>query len=185
MYCKWHTDRRRWVIRRVNGDLTYFSYSNMHSLPQFGINYFRRIVGRGAYEENLEEWFKHFLSREWKDDYPNFTLNKGRSYLHPTEVDPGTCKRRKAWRYKMPEDHGEPIYHGEPFTPNMLYDFVALEFDNRTGEVAIHCGTMHTLHFFDKHEMAGLDKEDGFVETLQFSLIHDEICSEGQHRQNS
>ncbi|XP_076956093.1 uncharacterized protein LOC143631129 [Bidens hawaiensis] len=107
LYFKWHTDSRRWAIRRV--------------------------VGRGTYDENLEGWFKRLLNKEWKNDYPNFTLNKGRSYMHPTKVDPNTGKRRKAWRYKMPADHGEPIYHGEPFTANMLYDFVAWEFENGTG----------------------------------------------------
>lgn len=60
----------------------------------------------------------------------------------------------------MPYDHGEPIYHSEPHTPNMMYDVVSWEFDNNTGDVVIRCETMHMLRFFDEHQLGGLSKED-------------------------
>lgn len=60
----------------------------------------------------------------------------------------------------MPKNHGEPIFHGMLFNPNIFNDFVAWEFDNSSGEVFIHYDSMHHLCFFDKHELASLSKED-------------------------
>lgn len=121
----------------------YAYHRHAHSLLA-DMNYFGRVVGHYVTEKQLKGWFNKFLSKQWKKDNPNFKLNKHKACHHPTKIDRATRKKKKMWRYKTHME-GRPIYHGEPFLPNLFKNFICWEFDSETREAVIHCKEMHHL----------------------------------------
>lgn len=69
--------------------------------------------------------------------FPTSSSTRGKRKKHPTKLDATTRKRRKIWKYKILED-GLAIYHGEPFEPETLSDFVSWHFDGEIGEAMMY-----------------------------------------------